>query len=146
MKRFIVLNEGVVRVRKFHRRLGQSLVATIAALTATVAISTSASAGTNGPTVYDASGYKAYGIFLSYGDHIRVDDVYADGKSAVVVWNDPHLIERHCWDSNGSNNGYTDCNYNIREGDYVDYRVCLGDYGSGYIYPSTCGRSVYGYA
>lgn len=146
MKRLVVLKEGVVRVQRFHRRLSKALVATIAALAATVAVSTSASAGTNGPTVYDSSGYKAYGIFLSDGDHIRVDDVYADGKSAVVVWNDPHLIERHCWDSNGSNNGYTDCNYNITEGAYVDYKVCLGEYGSGYIYTSTCGPSVRGYA
>lgn len=133
-------------MQRTHRRLGKAIAATTAAFAATAALATSASAGTNGPTVYDSSGYKAYGIFLSYGDHIRVDDVYADGKSAVVIWNDPHLIPRQCWDSNGSSNGYTDCNYDIVEGAYVDYKVCLGEYGSGYIYESTCGPLVRGWA
>ncbi len=133
-------------MQKVPHKIGKLLGVTIASLAVTVAMSTSASAGSDGPVVVDSSGYKARGVFLSYGDHIRVSDDYADGKSAVVLWNDPTGEERRCWDSNGALNGMTDCNYNLQEGAYVHYEVCLGEYGSRQVHYSTCGESGWGYA
>ncbi|GAA2104551.1 hypothetical protein GCM10009801_80250 [Streptomyces albiaxialis] len=127
-------------MRNVTRHLVRSALALAAATVLGVSTATGAAAGTNGPTIYDTTNYKAWAVFLSWGEHLRVGDTYADGRSAVAVW----IVEggsrfRHCWDNNGANNGYKDCDYAIPDGKKVHYHVCLGNYGTERILTRTCG-------
>jgi hypothetical protein len=64
-------------------------------------------------------------VFCAWGEHMYVADTYADGEGVAVATNGG----RKCTDNDGSNNGATHCNWELREGSYMD--LCL-------IWAGTC--------
>jgi hypothetical protein len=63
--------------------------------------------------------------FCAYGDVMYVADTYLDYEGISVRAN---RGDRSCSDFNGSNNGVTRCEWNLREGTYLD--LCLQWAGS----------------
>ncbi|MFF0588638.1 hypothetical protein ACFYWD_21985 [Streptomyces sp. NPDC003781] len=123
------------------RRVIKTLVTLAAAFTIGGAMTGSASAA-EGPWVYDTT-YSAEAKFFAYGEHMRVTDVRADNHSAVGRWRQtgPDSQYHYCWDADGANNGYNDCNYALPEGTYVYYQACIGEYGTRDVWTSTCGTT-----
>ncbi|MFE5244984.1 MULTISPECIES: hypothetical protein [unclassified Streptomyces] len=124
---------------KTFQRITRGLVATVGAFAISVAMSGSASA-TEGVWVYDTT-FSAEAKFFSYGEHFRVTDVASDGHSAVGRWRQtgPDSTYHYCWDADGANGNYNDCNYALPEGAYVYYEACIGEYGTRDVWTSTCG-------
>jgi hypothetical protein len=73
----------------------------------------------NGGLTVDGHQRLAY-TFCAYGDNMYVTDTYRDDEGVSVVVN---RGERRCSDFNGSNNGVTTCDWDLREGTYLD--LCL---------------------
>ncbi|WP_164002975.1 hypothetical protein [Pyxidicoccus caerfyrddinensis] len=78
---------------------------------------------------YPTSGARV--SFDSYGDHLVVKDVAADGHSAVgVLYSYQTGSYYACWNPNGSGT-VKDCNFNFYEGTWVAFIGCIGEHGSG---------------
>jgi hypothetical protein len=98
----------------------------------------------DGTTQYQGCAGLAY--FMSYGDHLMVDDHYADGFPAVVQWwRSDGTGPFEVWNREGSegpdvNAGIGD----IPEGDWIFYKVCIGSAGE--IFRATCSDGVTDYA
>ncbi|UGY93577.1 hypothetical protein [Streptomyces gobiensis] len=59
---------------------------------------------------------EGMGCFYSDGDRVRVADITRDGLRAVAEIRVGGTNEyRECHDSNGADNGYTWCNFNVTE-------------------------------
>ncbi|MEY2242076.1 hypothetical protein AB8A21_03825 [Streptomyces sp. BF23-18] len=124
---------------KTFQRIIRGLVAMTGVFAISVGLSGSASAGAEGPWVYDTT-FSSEAKFFSYGEHFRVEDVRADGHSAVGRWRHPGPDDQYhyCWDADGALNGFADCNYGLPEGTYVYYEACVGEYGDRDVWTSTC--------
>lgn len=124
---------------KMLRRIAKPLVALTGVVAISVGMSGSASAA-EGAWVYDTT-FNAEAKFFAYGEHFRVSDVGADGHSAVGRWRQtgPDSQYHYCWDADGANNGYNDCNYGLPEGSSVYYQACVGEYAARDVWTSTCG-------
>ncbi|MEU2084578.1 hypothetical protein ABZ569_22280 [Streptomyces albus] len=70
------------------------------------------------------------GAFQSKGDYVGALDFAADGKSAVTRWKTDYGRSGRCWDTNGAQNGFTACNYNMKENRFIKFQVCHANYGS----------------
>jgi hypothetical protein len=82
---------------------------------------------------------SGYGYFVSYGDHLWVEDRAADGHSAVAYY--CRYDNRTCglvWNPHGAWNQPVDKNMNLAERAQIMYRICLGEYGSNTVLWSTC--------
>ncbi|MBB5867337.1 hypothetical protein F4553_000716 [Allocatelliglobosispora scoriae] len=70
---------------------------------------------------------------------MHVCDLYADGKSAVVIaWlNDVRAPDK--WHTSGARD-CTERSYgNLIEGTHIDFMACLGKYSTNTVYWDTCG-------
>lgn len=98
----------------------------------------------DGTTKYQGCAGLAY--FMSYGDHLMVDDHYADGYPAVVQWwrsdgTGPYEV----WNREGAAGPDVDAAVgDIPEGDWIFYKVCIGSAGT--IFRDTCSDGVTDYA
>lgn len=110
------------------RRIFAALAMTAAAFGLTVATSTAAFAGTDGPTVCNSGPTSACVKFYNNGDVIRVWDEDCDGHAAVAhVWSASNGIYENLWNTGGCNT-YADYPYGTRiaEGSGVYYQACYG--------------------
>lgn len=117
------------------KRLTTVLVTVLAALLLTLGISTSAYAGSDGPTVCNSDPETACVWFHQDGDVVYVKDMDCDGHSAVARVEVPAAgIYENLWNTDGC--GSTDhktYGTQIPEGDRVYYRACFGVYSTGAI-------------
>lgn len=103
------------------------------------------------PAVADSSrctlsGCAGQARWVSYGEHLHVDDRLADGHSAVAVyWLEGGTGPFHVWNPNG-NGSSVDHNLELAEGSWIYYYVCLGEYGLRMVLTSTCSSGVTDYA
>lgn len=75
--------------------------------------------------------------FKSWGDHLFIKDLAADGHSVVVRIVYPGH-EAYYWNAGGK--GTTrDVNFNMPEGAHVQYTVCVGEYSNKGVMYNTCG-------
>jgi len=93
-----------------------------------------------------AASCAARANFVSYGEHLFVEDRVADGHSAVArYWLEggtgPFLV----WNSGGSGTK-VDYNLELPEGSWIFYQVCVGEYGLRDVWTSTCSAGVTDYA
>lgn len=83
--------------------------------------------------------------FTSYGEIFHVLDRKADGHSVVVLYWLPDGTWHKVWNSKG-NGSDVKANLELREGSWITYRVCLGEYGDRKVLTSTCGPTITDYA
>jgi hypothetical protein len=99
---------------------------------------------TDGSTKYQGCAGLAY--FMSYGDYLMVDDHYADGFPAVVLWwpsDGTGPIE--FWNREGAEGPDLKAPAgDIPEGDWIFYEVCIGSAGN--VFYETCSDGVTDYA
>jgi hypothetical protein len=114
------------------------LVAVLAALGFAVTTAAPASADSARCT----AGCGAYAYFVSYGEHLYVEDRAADGHSAVAVWYTPSTGTRYVWNARGAFGPRVDGNLSLPEGTGISYMVCLGEYGSRTVLWNTCSNPV----
>ncbi|HET9143690.1 hypothetical protein [Actinophytocola sp.] len=122
----------------------KALVVAAAVGTLTLAGASAAEADSSRCTV--DSGCAGRATFASYGEVFTVYDQNADGHSAVALYwlpdgSGPHLI----WNSDGNGTSVT-ANLEFPEGDWVTYRVCLGEFGPRQVLTETCGAAITDYA
>jgi hypothetical protein len=129
----VMEKERFVMVRR--RRM---LLAVLAALGFAVCAASPASADSARCT----SGCGAYAYFVSYGEHLFVEDRAADGHSAVAVWYTPWTGTRYVWNPHGAFGARVDGNLSLAEGTGLSYMVCLGEYGSRTVLWNTCSNPV----
>ncbi|NHD18629.1 MULTISPECIES: hypothetical protein [unclassified Actinopolyspora] len=67
----------------------------------------------------------ARACFVSHGDHVVVWDEKKDGLTPLVRWNTDYYRSGEC-EFDGRNNP-TDCNYNMKEGSRITFRILLHD-------------------
>lgn len=127
------------------RILGRALTDGVIAIAGLVIVPGSASADsyacTYGPGAYNCEGRAE---FVSHGEHFYLKDQKADGHSAVLRY---YRSDTQQWKTawNHSGNGTTkDINLDMPEGYYVEYYVCLGEYGDRDILEETCGAPTFG--
>ncbi|MGV9314941.1 hypothetical protein ACWDR0_22560 [Streptomyces sp. NPDC003691] len=106
----------------------------LAALVLTGTATTPAQA--DGPLLY-AADYSGAGYFKSHGDYFYINDLKADGHSAVIQWR-TSTRSGDDWDVNGANNGWTVVNRNFPELSVLQYRVCWGEWSTQYIHGPSC--------
>jgi hypothetical protein len=99
---------------------------------------------TDGTTKYEGCAGLAY--FMSYGDHLMVDDRHADGFPAVVQWwRSDGTGPFEAWNREGSAGSDVKApTGDIPEGDWIFYKVCIGSAGE--IFRDTCSDGVTDYA
>ncbi|WP_117214762.1 hypothetical protein [Allorhizocola rhizosphaerae] len=91
-------------------------------------------------------GCAGMAFFMSYGDHLMVDDRLGDGYAAVVQWwrsdgTGPYEV----WNRLGADGGDVVAETgDIPEGDWIFYKVCIGS--GGVIQRATCSDGVTDYA
>ncbi|WP_158708835.1 hypothetical protein [Streptomyces sp. NRRL S-920] len=75
----------------------------------------------------DGDGAPAVACFLPKGDKVYINDKEKDGLRAVAqVWSDEVSGGPwECHDKNGSNNGWTVCNFNFPEGKWISISAVL---------------------
>ena len=84
--------------------------------------------------------------FASYGEVFKVFDQAADGHSAVVLyWLSDGTGPHFGWNSQGNGTTFT-LNLELAEGDWIFYRVCLGESGPKTLVSGTCSAGVTDYA
>jgi hypothetical protein len=104
------------------------------ALGVTMSMVSPASADSSACTTY-CSGYA---WFASYGEVLHVEDRAADGHSAVAqYYRYDNKNSGNVWNPNGAWTEVTR-NFDMAEGVGIDYRVCLGEYGSRTILYWSC--------
>ena len=98
----------------------------------------------DGSTQFQGCAGLAY--FMSYGDHLMVDDHFADGWPAVVQWwRSDGTGPFEVWNREGAEGPDVDAHIgDIPEGDWIFYRVCVGS--AGVIFTQTCSDGVTDYA
>ncbi|MFB7224106.1 hypothetical protein [Streptomyces sp. NPDC056227] len=82
------------------------------------------------PGAFYTSDYAGWGAFESNGDYVGAEDLHADGKTTVTRWETNYGRSGECKDSNGADNGVTDCNYDMDEQKAVRIKVCLRNYSN----------------
>ncbi|MFD8419824.1 hypothetical protein [Streptomyces sp. NPDC059466] len=82
------------------------------------------------PGVLYTDDYAGLGGFQSDGDYVGVNDLDADGKSTVTRWETDYGRSGECKDTNGADNGWTSCNYDMDENHSMRYNVCLRNYSN----------------
>jgi hypothetical protein len=98
----------------------------------------------DGTTKYQGCAGLAY--FMSYGDHLMVDDHFGDSFPGVVLWwrsdgTGPYVH----WNREGAEG--PDINApvgDIPEGDWIFYQACIGSAGE--VFWDTCSDGVTDYA
>lgn len=111
-----------MRMRSLSR--AAAIVPIMAALT--LGLSTTAHAEENCSDTSDNGGAKA--TFKATGEHLLVDDVFADGHSAIghiEIYGDGHYWY---WNRNGADSGVRDVNLSIAEGTTVHVGAFLGNW------------------
>lgn len=114
------------------------LLTVLATLGLAVAVTSPASADSGTCTARCA----AYVRFVSYGEHLYVEDRVADGHSAVGVWYTPSTGTRYVWNPYGAFARRVDGNLSLPEGSGITYMACLGEYGSRTVLWNTCSDPV----
>ncbi|GAA2388549.1 hypothetical protein [Streptomyces coeruleofuscus] len=92
----------------------------------TIGMTATAQAETNCTDYSDNGGAKA--TFKAYGEHLLVDDIFADGNSAIggiEIYGDGHYFY---WNRNGADSGVRDVDLDIAEGTSVVINAFLGDW------------------
>jgi hypothetical protein len=110
------------------RKILGAFAALAAAFTLMLGLSTSAWAGTDGPTVCNSGPQSACAKFYNNGDVIRVWDTDCDGHAAVAhVWSASNGVYDNIWNTAGCGT-YVDYAYGTRiaEGSGVYYQACYG--------------------
>lgn len=116
------------------RRIVSVMTATFAAFAALVFSATAAQADPEWAWRTYSSDGCGMGYFVADGDHIGANDWCIDGLSTAVRWETNYGRSDVCYDSNGGQNGVTDCNYDMQETGSIRWNVCLHDSGvSGWI-------------
>jgi hypothetical protein len=88
-------------------------------------------------------GCAGYAYFVSYGDHLWVEDRAADGHSAVAYYQRHDTGARgYLWNPYGAWNRPVERNFNLIEHTGFTYQVCLGEYGSRTIWWNTCSDPI----
>lgn len=108
--------------------LKKLLLALAAALLLVLGLSTSASAGTNGPQVCNSGPQSACAKFYQDGDIVRVWDTNCDNHAAVAhVWAPEQGIYDNLWNTGGCGT-YADYPYgtSMNENQPVYYQACYG--------------------
>lgn len=68
---------------------------------------------------------QAIGCFVPSGDHVLVHDRKTDGWTPRVQWKTGYGRSGTCvWTGTAT---WTDCNYNMREREYIHFRLVLSD-------------------
>jgi hypothetical protein len=114
------------------KRILGALAALAAAFTLMLGLSTSAWAGSDGPTVCNSDPQTACSWFHQDGDIVYVKDMNCDGHAAVAVVEVPAAgIYENLWNTDGC--GVTDHKQYgtaIPEGSRVYYKACFGIYST----------------
>lgn len=106
------------------RRIRRVAIAVTAGVVAGLAAGGTAHAGQS----TDVDGRYGAANFQQTGEHLLVEDYYADGwgtRAQLQTWHDPtqHWVDHStpCFDdqSTGGADGVTDCNYSLPEGESV---------------------------
>lgn len=99
---------------------------------------------TDGSTKYHGCAGLAY--FMAYGDYLMVDDHYADGYPAVVLWwRSDGTGPYEFWNREGMEGPDLKAPIgDIPEGDWIFYEVCIGSAGA--VFWATCSDGVTDYA
>lgn len=117
------------------KRIASILGIIAAAFTLTLGLSTSAWAGSDGPTVCNSDPQTACAWFHQDGDVVYIKDMNCDGHSAVVSVEIPNAgIYQNLWNTDGC--GKTDSKSygtSVPEGSRVYYKACFGIYSTGAI-------------
>ena len=75
---------------------------------------------------------NAIGCFESSGDHVYVHDDAADGKRPSVQWRTSYGRSGQCtWDGTDY---WTDCNYNMREDSWIEFRLLQHEVGGNQVW------------
>lgn len=110
------------------RRITGAVFAILAAVVLTLGLSTSAWAGSDGPTVCNSDPQTACVWFHQDGDIVYVKDMNCDGHAAVAVVDIPGAnIHENLWNTDGC--GVTDHKQygtSVPEGTRVYYKACFG--------------------
>lgn len=135
-------------------RLGSACGAILLGTIGALAISQPAMADTAtcSKRVLNADGTNKYhgcaglAFFMSYGDHLIVDDRYGDGYPAVVQWwRSDGTGPFEVWNREGAAGPDVNARIgDIPEGDWIFYQVCLGS--AGVVFPASCSDGVTDYA
>jgi len=124
------------------RLMRRIVLVVVAALGITVGLVAPASADSAACT----SGCAGYAWFASYGEVLHVEDRAGDGHSAVAQWyRYDNGNSGNVWNPNGAWTQVTR-NFDMAEGVGIDYRVCLGEYGSRTILYWSCSGWVHDHA
>jgi hypothetical protein len=107
----------------------------VAALGLTIGLSTSAWAGSDGPSVCNSGPQSACAWFHQDGDIVYIKDTDCDGHAAVAVVEVPAAgIYENLWNTDGCNStDHKQYGTAIPEGTRVYYKACYGVYSTGYI-------------
>ncbi|MEV7890749.1 hypothetical protein ACWD3I_42075 [Streptomyces sp. NPDC002817] len=92
----------------------------------TIGMTATAEAQTNCTDYSDNGGAKA--SFQASGEHLLIDDIFADGHSAIggiEIYGDGHYFY---WNRNGADSGVRDVNLDIAEGTSVVINAWIGDW------------------
>jgi hypothetical protein len=74
--------------------------------------------------------HEGCGAFAAAGDYVGAFDFLSDGRSTVTRWETDYGRSGVCIDSNGTGNGWTDCNYDFSETASLRFKVCLRNYSN----------------
>ncbi|MEU7874778.1 hypothetical protein [Dactylosporangium sp. NPDC049140] len=97
-------------------------------------------------TACTPSGCAGKAEFVSYGEHLWVYDMLADGHSAVArYWLQGGTGPFSVWSSGGTGTA-VDADLDLAEGSWIYYQVCLGEAATRTIIAGSCNAGVTDYA
>ncbi|TCP57333.1 hypothetical protein EV191_1011287 [Tamaricihabitans halophyticus] len=109
-------------------------VGTAAVLAAGLMLAFAPAAAADGPThkchYHPSEDVRGWGCFQPHGDHIFVEDTAWEGYGVQVYWETNYGRSDVCRDVNGTSDGIKDCNYNMKEGKKLKFKVQLTNNGS----------------
>lgn len=112
----------------------RTLIATSAATAGLLSVGgLPASANAGDGDCLDMNG--AVGCFYAYGDIVVVRDSSSDGKKPEIQWETGYGRNGTCrW---RGDDYWTDCNYDLRESSFIDFRLVQRSTSSGKIVDAT---------